>query len=219
MTEIYSLSGDFTGLTNHQLKSEIIASAITPVCTDVKTDDDVVSIMFDSEIDAGDKTTLDGLVAAHVPIANSTSFVATGFKLDDITTAFEKYTKASFTLTKNVKTQLPGTWVLASGSMGGFSTTTGVWTCPMNGIYSYTLLISTAGANTNPDIHIEMQDEADAFVFGTTNGLSIVHNPTHTFVSISEYIAKDSELNFFIEVDIADLALTCEFKIFRITEG
>jgi hypothetical protein len=65
--ETYSLAADFGGAINEQvLKQQIEADAgIAPTTLDVGRTDDVVTISFSAALSAGEKTTLDGLVAAH----------------------------------------------------------------------------------------------------------------------------------------------------------
>lgn len=65
----YSLSSDFGGnLKSQQLHEEIGAeSGITPNIIAVNTDGDLVDIVFDSSLSGGEETTLNGLVASHIP--------------------------------------------------------------------------------------------------------------------------------------------------------
>ncbi len=69
MSYTYSLSGDFSsGLSSHQLQAEIGDEAgIIPAIQRIDTDGDAVYIVFASSLSAGEKTTLDGLVASHIP--------------------------------------------------------------------------------------------------------------------------------------------------------
>lgn len=71
MTEVYSLSGDFSGnLNSNQLQEEIIAEgSITTTLLHIELIGDVVNIIFDSTASSAEKTTLNNLVSNHVPIA------------------------------------------------------------------------------------------------------------------------------------------------------
>jgi len=68
--EIYSVINDFGGIVPNvgQLDIEINSSNITKNLYGVTTYDDVVEIVFDTTLSGSEKTTLDTLVAAHVPI-------------------------------------------------------------------------------------------------------------------------------------------------------
>ena len=68
MTEVYSKTTDFGGqLAPGQFGTEIDNSSISTTLLYVEVIADVVNVVFESTISAGDKTTLDGLVASHVP--------------------------------------------------------------------------------------------------------------------------------------------------------
>jgi len=72
MTEVYSIANvnHFNGVAPEvsQLETEITSSSIVTTLNRVDiVGDDVVNIIFNSQITAGEKTTLDGLVSAHVP--------------------------------------------------------------------------------------------------------------------------------------------------------
>ncbi len=69
-TYTYSLAVDFSNnLNSSQFHGEIDADpGIVPILQAVNVTADVVDVVFDSALSAGEKTTLDGLVAADVPI-------------------------------------------------------------------------------------------------------------------------------------------------------
>ena len=68
MTETYSLSSDFPdGLDSSKLEIQIRDSSITINLVGISSCEDVVDITFESSLDPGDKTILDGIVAAHEP--------------------------------------------------------------------------------------------------------------------------------------------------------
>ena len=70
---VASKATDFTsGLAVGAFQDEVNASAITPVLNSIDADGDVVTMHFASALSGGDQTTLDGLVAAHVPAPAST---------------------------------------------------------------------------------------------------------------------------------------------------
>lgn len=68
--EIYSVTSDFGGILPNvgQLHEEIVASSITKNLYGVTTYVDSVEIVFDATLSAQEKTALDVLVAAHVPV-------------------------------------------------------------------------------------------------------------------------------------------------------
>lgn len=65
-----SLASDFGGsLNSHQLHDEIDADGgIGPTLLRINTEDDVVDIVFDATLSAGESTTLDSLVSSHTPV-------------------------------------------------------------------------------------------------------------------------------------------------------
>ena len=64
----YSLSADFpSGLDPGQFDDEIQAAGLSVALVGVSIKGDQVKVEFTSTPSAGDQTTLDGLVAAHVP--------------------------------------------------------------------------------------------------------------------------------------------------------
>lgn len=71
MSEIYTISVSFGGVfpNTQQLSSEIIADSIniTTGLIGIGTEDDVVTIIFASQISPGEKLALDTIVANHVP--------------------------------------------------------------------------------------------------------------------------------------------------------
>ena len=69
-TETYSLASDFGGnLNSRQLHDEIDANNnIVPNIIGVVITGDVVDIIFDSGLNAGEQTTLNGLISAHTPV-------------------------------------------------------------------------------------------------------------------------------------------------------
>lgn len=75
MTTTYtkSLSSAFGGnLNTTQLLTEITADGgISPTCITVMSIADVVDIVFDAALSGGEQTTLDGLISAHTPSANT----------------------------------------------------------------------------------------------------------------------------------------------------
>ena len=72
---VYSLVGDFTsGLAQAQFHDEVAASTINTNFAGVTVVSDVVSVIFTVALTGPQQTTLDGLVAAHVPsLTTSTS--------------------------------------------------------------------------------------------------------------------------------------------------
>ena len=68
--ETYSISIDFGGTVPNigQLHNEIVDSSIAKNLYGVTSYEDVVDISFDATLSGPEKTTLDGLVAAHVPV-------------------------------------------------------------------------------------------------------------------------------------------------------
>ena len=68
--ETYSVTTDFGGDVPNvgQLHNEIVNSSITKTLHGVTTFDDIVNIEFDLTLSGAEKTTLDGLVASHVPV-------------------------------------------------------------------------------------------------------------------------------------------------------
>lgn len=76
MTEAYSIPTHFGGNppNTDQLSAEIANSSIAIAVDRIDRLGDEVFIVFQSQISAGDKTTLNGLVSAHTPI---THFVST----------------------------------------------------------------------------------------------------------------------------------------------
>lgn len=83
-TYTYSLSSDFGGnLKSRQLHDEIVAEgSISPILSGILTNDDVVDIVFNSSLSAGEQTTLNGLVSAHSPVnyANYTAILKFGVR-------------------------------------------------------------------------------------------------------------------------------------------
>jgi len=63
----YNFSGDPTSIDEAQLKQEIISSSIAKICLNVGIDGDLIKILFDSRLSAGEKVVLDGLIRNHVP--------------------------------------------------------------------------------------------------------------------------------------------------------
>ncbi len=78
MAYIYSLAGDFSpaGIAPSQLQSEIIDALA--IANTVSADGDTVIIRFPSILSGPDKSTLDSVVAAHVPLAESTGMDVSG---------------------------------------------------------------------------------------------------------------------------------------------
>ena len=72
MTETYSIANPshFNGTEPNlnQLETEITNSSIATAISHSGRTDDAVDIVFDSQISAGDQTTLTGLVSAHTPV-------------------------------------------------------------------------------------------------------------------------------------------------------
>lgn len=69
--ETYSILADFSGVTPNmsQLKTEIISNVnIIKILNGTEKYDDSVEIVFDATLSASEKTVLDALVAAHVPV-------------------------------------------------------------------------------------------------------------------------------------------------------
>lgn len=85
MSYTYSITSDFTsGIASDQLHTEIDDSSIGAVLSYVETVGDVVTIVFQSSLSGGDVSTLNALVAAHVPdITTRYNSVATFIPKDD----------------------------------------------------------------------------------------------------------------------------------------
>lgn len=68
--EIYSVINDFGAINPNisQLYDEIVNSSITEILERVSQEQDNVEIVFISTISPAEKTTLDGIVASHIPV-------------------------------------------------------------------------------------------------------------------------------------------------------
>ena len=104
-----SLATDFGGTINtDQLTTEIVGAAIAPNLVFITVDGDDVDIRFDDALSAGEQTTLDNVISAHVPVTvvETTKIVqieeesvATGGHFSTETVAFDA--TASTTTTHN----------------------------------------------------------------------------------------------------------------------
>ncbi len=66
--EVYSLSVDFSGNLNRtQFHQEIVDNGTLPTLVGVHDTEDIINIEFDSSLNAGQQTTLNGLVSSHIP--------------------------------------------------------------------------------------------------------------------------------------------------------
>lgn len=72
----YSFANDFNGsYSGGQMQDEVEASAMTQTLVESEMVGDVLTMTFDAPVTGADLTTLNGLVAAHVPEALSARFI------------------------------------------------------------------------------------------------------------------------------------------------
>lgn len=65
----YNFGGDPASIDEAQLKQEIVNSSMTKICHNVGIEGDLIKILFDGRLSAGEKVTLDGLINNHTPAA------------------------------------------------------------------------------------------------------------------------------------------------------
>jgi hypothetical protein len=96
----YSLSGDFSGLKQDQLHTEIEEEAgITSTIEEVRVEGDVVTIRFATTLSGGEETTLDSLVSGHAAdfTPAQTKDITVTMKKDEFNkTAFQKASRFAF---------------------------------------------------------------------------------------------------------------------------
>lgn len=208
---VNKLVADFTnGLNNAQFLAEVNLSNIAANCINITTDDLACDVHFDATLDAFELITLDDKITAHVAIADIITVDADTFHISNIDNCYSSASKAAFTLVSGVKTDITG-WSAAVGSMGGFDITTGVWTCPADGIFTHNMHIDSDLVHTNDKIHIQITDTLDAHKFGISNLISS-SNP-YTFIGTTGYWLAGQTLKLKLLCDTSDMDISLRMII------
>lgn len=200
-----------------QLQVEIDNNVgIVPNCSYIDTNSTDINCWFDSALDIGEQTILENLIINFVKSPIPVDIFADNFGLSNPINNITKYTKNGLLITKNTETLIGGGWTHIIGNLTGFDNTTGEFTCNTNGVYFYNILVKTANAKNNTDIHILCKDASDIVQFGTTNRLSNIVLPTYTFMGNGQMLFVGNKLKFSLEIDTNNISVDLEFKIMRL---
>ncbi len=215
-TEIYSLASDFSGgLDNLQLKTEINNDGtIVPNCPDVTTDDDVVVIHFASALSGAEQTNLDTLVAGYVFAEPESSI-----QIDEviITNVLDvRLDQLNKSIAFGAERVLDGTWVKTSGDLTGFNLSTGLWTCPSTGIYSYNLSIKIDDVDTNTWLKIKVKNTSDVILYGNDSLLIGSALNSYKFIKNCKLLESGDTIKFIIECDVANIECDLAIEIVKL---
>ena len=77
---VYSLIIDFpvNQIDTNQFHNEVIAASLTPNLIGIEINGDSVTIIFDAPLSGAEQTTLNAIVAAHIPVSDTGSIQPTG---------------------------------------------------------------------------------------------------------------------------------------------
>lgn len=205
----YSLSADFAGgLNNNQLMTEINASpSISPVCTNVSTDGDLVQIWFDSSLSAPEIVELDAIIAAYVYVPDPTTIEADSFIYGNVAERYE-----AWTVTKTITTSptaIDG-MSLVTGELGEF---TGSDLVPASdGIYLYNVS-ATCNAGLNPYIKLRVKNSS-TIIFGSDPNINGA--TAWCFMGAGGFYTTSNSINFTAEMPVASADVTFVIRFVKL---
>ena len=205
----------------YQLLEEINLNVnITPACLDINTyqDEEVsqISVCFQIELSTNEQVILENIIINFVPHPDINIISADEYILTNKLKQISKDIKNGLILNTNVMTPIGSGFTHIIGDMTGFDISTGEYTCPNDGIYFYNLLVSTTSQTTNSHIIMQIKNEVDEIIFGTTETLSTTQQISRTFIGNGGLLFTGNKLKFELMVETANLNINLEFKIFRI---
>lgn len=189
---------------------------ISQECLFISTDPTTLTCHFVSSLNQTELDILENIIINFTPHPITQVVDADLFRLDNKLNQVCKYVKSNLFLQSGVKTEVGGSWQHVVGNIPGFDPMVGEYTCPQDGIYFYNLLITTTSSTTNNNITIEILNELDNVIFGTTNELNTNDVVSRSFIGNGGLMFTGNKLKFRIVVYQQDVNVNLEFKLFRV---
>lgn len=204
--EHYSLSSNFpSGLYNSQLKDEINGTFTTVICERIDTVDDDVQIVFNLELDIGEKSQLNDIILNYVPIKPPSIIKEDFYGFNNILNVVEVYQLNNYTLTSG-SLQYPTGFTKINGLMDYFNPTTGIFNCTSDSpcVFLYNINIRSNSSNGNEQIKIRLQNSSNQTIFGNDNNLT-QGSECWSFMGSGGVLTSADFIKYGLQVDTANM--------------
>lgn len=201
-TEIYSLSNDFNNkLLNHHLIDDINNNTtILKVCLDVSTEGDEVHIKFDDVLTTEEKTELNNIVTNYVYDYDGDIYINVVKNMD---------------FPAGILTQYDN-WDSLSGKLKGFDKTTGIFTIPEDGIYTFGLSLLFDGLN-NIDAVTRLYDPNLNYTWLiSSDRIKSINGESGFIIGLSNYLKKGLQFKLESLFDVIETNVTIKLRIIKL---
>lgn len=110
-------------------------------------------------------------------------------------------------------------WTTLTGTLPGFNTTTGLFTCQQSGLYLYNINFRLTGVGVNTDILIQVKDSLNNIVFASTQRITADASLSYGFIGNGQLMTSSpaSTIKFTLRQDTNGVSMqSCTLKIVKI---